>query len=258
MVIAHSFIIPIAMTALALATLSACYDNWEVMFYTGRKVFSGSNAEAYIQLIGEQGNSSQISLSNDMRKSAGSVTRNRFGVNTNVGTVRQLVVGVYPSNLPTSDWYLEKVELIDPDSSSYLFLCNCWLNIATPQMTLNVYQRSQSGGTFYRYNESRYSFTLGMLSLLTFVIIFTYMVNVVCKKWRNRIRWYQYERRNMRFRRGGSDEPAATAPGLINTPAAPQQTESSLSSDLKVDKPPAYKDLFPSRCETNDETANNK
>jgi hypothetical protein len=45
----------------------------------------------------------------------------------------------------------------------------------------------------------------------------------------------------MRFRSGGAEEPAAAAPGLINASGAPQQTESSLSSDLKADKPPSYK-----------------
>lgn len=253
---------------LILISFSIESDLWNVVFYTGRQFFSGSNLEVSLQLIGELRTSKIINLNTEERKVSGGIIKELISVDGDLGELRQLMVSLRNKRLFFSDWNLHKIDLVDNNNVTYSFLCNCWLTLSAPKRILNVTAQiftdstnNNHANSLDRSYETRYPLTIGLLTLLTFIIIFTYLINVLCKKWQHRINWSNYNRRNLRMRRTQITSNSHNNNNDQIVFSVPQTHLSMLNQNLtsnqyKEDKPPDYTELFPNNC--NQENSNNR
>jgi hypothetical protein len=84
-------------------------ETWKVFLETGRRSFSGSSANIFMQLIGDLKESEIIFINPNGRRDIGSIIKYPFTFNNDIGSLRQLVIGLQRNQLFYSDWFLYRV-----------------------------------------------------------------------------------------------------------------------------------------------------
>ena len=175
-------------------------QEWLIQFYTGSKVWAGTDSKVYVELHGQDGNSPIIEIkSNRFQMEANSVDIYSLGnlSGRKVGNLNSIIVGKQHSYSFFNDWELEKAEIIDPFGKKYIFVCNCWLTTLRSQRLINLtrveyiktsgYDDEFDHRTYSVRNTAAFPATIGILFILLILIIFTYFGNEICKKWRENI-----------------------------------------------------------------------
>lgn len=171
---------------------------WFIYFYTGNKLWAGTDSKIYVELLGDQGNSPIINIkSNRFQLEANSVDVYPLGNlgGRKIGKLKSIIVGKQYSFSFFNDWYLNKVEVIDSNQNRYIFECNCWLRKSSYKKMINLTRVEEYSNMIYddQLDHKLYSMrgtaafpaTIGVLFILLILILFTYFGNEVCKKWRD-------------------------------------------------------------------------
>ncbi|CAF0910887.1 unnamed protein product [Brachionus calyciflorus] len=250
--------------------------DWRIYFYTGGKVWAGTDSRVYVELLGKDGNSPILNIkSNRYQMEANSIDSYSLGdlSGRKLGDLVSIVVGKQHSYSFFNDWLLEKAEVVDPSGKRYIFVCNCWLTTFRAQRLINLtrveYLRNEfdddlDNRIYSARNAAAFPATIGILFILLILIIFTYFGNEICKKWRENIIYLTHSSRNRPQEELGAvtlsprqernrnvyrnvDEPSATN--------IPLNTAIHYNSTIE-DKPPDYKELFPGQTQPSQQNEN--
>lgn len=171
---------------------------WYIYFYTGNKLWAGTDSKIYVELLGDQGNSPIIKIqSTRFQLEANGVDVYPLGNlgGRKIGKLTKIIVGKQYSFSFFNDWYLKKAEVIDPDHNRYIFDCNCWLRKSSYKRLINLSRVESYSNSNYdedNLDQKLYSIrgtaafpaTIGILFILLILILFTYFGNEICKKWK--------------------------------------------------------------------------
>jgi len=172
-------------------------DDWKLTFYTGDKIWAGTDSQVYAQVHGTSGDSPIYQLTPEKyQMEAQAVDFFYISLPKNLGNIKSITVGKQHSYSFFNDWQLIKVELTDPVGKKYTFQCNCWLTTLRFKRTIELTSMdgvdqdpSSHLDPFIGPGKTTRVFpmTIGLLFLLLILIIFTYFGNVMCKKWKENV-----------------------------------------------------------------------
>ena len=168
-------------------------EPWRLIFYTGDKIWSGTDSMVYVQIHGNIDSQIFQLYPDKYQMEAQAVDTYLLQLPSQLGNVKSITVGKQHSYSFFNDWQIVKAELIDPKNKRYTFNCNCWLTTLRYKRTMEV--TSIDGIDTESGNSDQFSIssprttrifpmTIGLLFLLLILIIFTYFGNVICKKWK--------------------------------------------------------------------------
>lgn len=244
-------------------------NEWFIQFYTGSKIWAGTDSKVFVELQGQDGNSPIMEIkSSRFQMEANSVDVYSLGdlEGKQVGSLVSIVVGKQHSYSFFNDWQLSRAVVIDPFGKKYIFVCECWLTTFRPQRLINLTRTdyiesslSNSDNKLGVRSSAAFPATIGILFMLLLLIIFTYFSNEICKKWREHIIHLSHSSRN----RPDNDNGAVTLSPRqdrtrsiyrnveeTNLTSIPLNTTINFNSTIE-DKPPEYKDLFPGEVRVN-------
>ncbi|RNA16627.1 oxygen-regulated 1, partial [Brachionus plicatilis] len=183
---------------------------WYIYFYTGNKLWAGTDSKVYVELLGDEGNSPIINIqSNRFQLEANSVDvyplKNLGG--RKIGKLTSIIVGKQYSFSFFNDWFLKKVEVIDPMQNRFIFECNCWLRKSSYKKMINLTRIEHYADSVYNEDDLEHKLysirgttafpaTIGVLFILLMLILFTYFGNEICKKWRENAIYLTHGSRN--------------------------------------------------------------
>lgn len=178
-------------------------QNWRIVFYTGDKVWAGTDSEIYIELIGDMGNSNIIRIRPKKHQlEADCVDIFPLGDldGKNIGNLKSIIIGKQHSYSFFNDWQLVKIEIYDPHGKKYIFNCNCWLTTLKYKRRIDLSlveganehesDETMDASAFNARNTRVFPATIGILFILLILIVFTYFGNEICKKWRENILYF--------------------------------------------------------------------
>lgn len=172
-------------------------DEWRITFYTGDKMWSGTDSMVYIQVHGEI-DSQIFQLNPDKyQMEAHGVDSYTIQLPKVIRNIKAITVGKQHSYSFFNDWQLIKAELMDPNGKKFIFSCMCWLTTLRYKRTIELTAVDgvdvENGSNLDLYSSSSarttrvFPMTIGLLFLLLILIIFTYFGNVMCKKWKDNL-----------------------------------------------------------------------
>lgn len=93
-----------------LTTFTYCEnETWKVILETDRRPFADSPTTIYMQLIGDFKESELIYLNPPSRREYGSILKYPFQFNNDIGSLRQLVIGLQRNKIFLGDHYFYRV-----------------------------------------------------------------------------------------------------------------------------------------------------
>jgi len=178
--------------------LSSSTDPWRLIFYTGDKMWSGTDSMVYVQIHGRIDSQIFQLYPDKYQMEAQAVDTYILHLPIQIGQIKSITVGKQHSYSFFNDWQLIKAELIDPQNRRYTFNCNCCLTTLRYKRTMEVTSIDGIETNDLGSNSDQFSITsprttrvfpmtIGLLFLLLILIIFTYFGNVMCKKWKESI-----------------------------------------------------------------------
>jgi hypothetical protein len=206
----HSFFffaLPAYMLVLTAAVHAATADifvsepnEYKLTFYTGGDIWAGTDAGIYLELIGELANSPVFQIK-PRRSQLEANSVDTFSVRVAdrlLGPLKSIVVGKQHTYAFFNDWQLVRVEIYDPFGKKYTFNCDCWLTRFNlkQQMTVSSVEsvnEQASGGDdtsnspFAARHSRLFPLTIFLLFLLFLLVLFSYLGNNLCKRWRDNI-----------------------------------------------------------------------
>lgn len=173
------------------------FDDWRITFYTGDKMWSGTDSMVYVQVHGEI-DSQIFQLNPDKyQMEAHGIDSYTVQLPKIIRNIKAITVGKQHSYSFFNDWQLIKAELTDPNGKRFIFSCMCWLTTLRYKRTIELTAVDgidvESGSSLDPYSSSSgrttrvFPMTIGLLFLLLILIIFTYFGNVMCKKWKDNL-----------------------------------------------------------------------
>jgi hypothetical protein len=175
----------------------ASEQEWKITFYTGSKIWAGTDSIIYVQLHGTTGDSRIIQITpGRLQMEARSIDTFSIGnlEQKQLGTIHGITVSKQHSYAFFNDWELLKVELIDPSDKVYLFNCKCWLTALKYKQRMDLFSidgqeinkhiRIDSLSELHRKTFRIFPILVTLLFLILLLIGFTYFGNFICKKWR--------------------------------------------------------------------------
>lgn len=236
------FISRLTLCLIALSELAVKCDlfidnerDWKITFYTGSKIWSGTDSIINAQIYGSTGKSDikQI-LPKALQMEAKSVDRFSIGSLDSkvIGNIESITVSKQHSYAFFNDWELIKVELTDPDRRTYLFNCNCWLTTLKYKQNIELYSidgvRIQKHITdvkdLRRRSFSAFPVTVSLLLLFLMLIVFTYFGNLIATKWRENSAFITNNARR-RHQRAGNSRSRRTGRATTNYSRNPNAEE---------------------------------
>ena len=198
------------------STVYKSNDDWNIKFYTGDKVWAGTDSLVYVQVHSSTMDSQIFQLNPEKHQmEAQAVDSYYVSLPKSIGNIKSITVGKQHSYSFFNDWQLIKVELIDPNGKKYIFDCRCWLTTLRFKRTIELtsvdgVNQDSSGNYDFTPNKARvFPMTIGLLFLLLILIIFTYFGNVMCKKWKENVFLRGSSTRHNRHRGGGTNSNGA-------------------------------------------------
>jgi hypothetical protein len=256
------------------------YENrgeWRITFYTGNRIWAGTDSNLFLELIGDNGNSPILPLNPDkMQLEVQSIDTFSLGNldGRNIGLLRSIVIVKQYSYDFFNDWLLIKAVVTDPNDKKYVFVCKCWFNSRVSKRLINVSfieepQNKNELNSIFVDESGQRMFPVSLVLLLFFLgfLTFIYFIKAMCRKFRQNInRLYDYGQGSTRRNLNGENDTRTTLSirhmnrSRWNTSNLNQQDQhystniplNTLDMNLKEDKPPEYKDLFP--VNTNSQT----
>lgn len=144
--------------------------NYKVHIFTGDIRSAGTDANVFITLIGENGDSGerQLSVSETHRDKFERGQEDVFSIEAvELGYIRKVVIRHDDSNL-NSDWFLDKVEVLDTseEQRKYVFSCERWLakKKDNGKLKRSLYEKSYEGDRASCISSSTTMYGSGMLS----------------------------------------------------------------------------------------------
>lgn len=214
------FISRIAICLLVLNELSVKCDiyidnerDWKITFYTGSKIWSGTDSIINAQIYGSTGKSDIKQIHpKALQLEAKSVDRFSIGPLDlkRIGNIESITISKQHSYAFFNDWELIKVELTDPDRKTYLFICKCWLTTLKYKQNIELY--SIDGVRIQKHTDaitktrsfSAFPVTVSLLLLFLMLIVFTYFGNLIANKWRENTAFITNNSRRIHHRAGYS------------------------------------------------------
>jgi hypothetical protein len=248
---------------------------WRITFYTGNKIWAGTDSDIFLELIGDNGNSPILPLNpHKMQLEAQSVDTFSLGNldGRNIGLLRSIVIVKQYSYDFFNDWQLVKAVVTDPNDKKYVFVCKCWFNSRVGKRLINVSyieesQNKNELNSIFADDSNHRMFPVSLILLLFFLgfLTFIYFTKAMCRKFRRNLnQLYDMGRGSARRNANGEQHVNDTPPhttlsirhmnrsrwNAANLNEQDQQYSANiplntLDMNLKEDKPPDYKDLFP-------------
>ncbi len=179
------------------------YENeWTVTFYTGVKIWSGTDSTVNLQIYGTAGKSKIIQIIPDRtHMEARAVDKYSLGVlsQTDFGTIQSITITKQHSYAFFNDWELLKVEVTDPSGKVYLFDCHCWLTTLKYKRNIELSSidgvkiqpnEELQGNNNRQKNLQIFPVTVTLLFLFLMLMMFTYFGNMVFQKWREHSQYF--------------------------------------------------------------------
>lgn len=171
-------------------------DEWTVTFYTGVKIWSGTDSVINVQIYGTAGKSEIIQIIPD-RPNMESRSVDKFSLGAlnelEFGTIGSITVTKQHSYAFFNDWELLKVEVKDPRGKTYLFECKCWLTTLKYKRNIELYSidgvkiehnLNVPNVAKNQKNLQIFPVTVTLLFLFLMLVMFTYFGNMVFQKWK--------------------------------------------------------------------------